>query len=43
MQNKKQIKAYIIDKVLLKKFVINKNNSKLSINDLIELFYQRFN
>lgn len=43
MQNKKQIKAYIIDKVLLKKFVISKNNSKLNINDLIELFYQRFN
>ena len=42
MQNKKQINAYIIDKVLLKKFVISKNNSKLNINDLIELFYQRF-
>ena len=44
---KKQIKAYVFDNNLLKKFLINKSGDykkvdKLSTSDLIELFNRRF-
>jgi len=44
---KKQIKAYIFDNKLLKKFLLNKNGDykkvdNLSISDLIKLFNKRF-
>ena len=43
--NKKIIKAYIFDDKLLNKFIVNKTgdyNTKLEINEYIELFYKKF-
>lgn len=47
IQKKKNINVYIFDKPLLKKFLLDKNKNyhkvkKLTVNDLIELFYSRF-
>jgi hypothetical protein len=46
--NKKNIKAYIFDKNLIKKFLVDKNRNYKKINNMkewefIELFYRRFN
>ena len=41
--NEKTIKAYIFDDKLLNKFIVNKigdYNTKLEINEYIELFYK---
>lgn len=43
--NKKIIKVYLFDDKLLNKFIINKTgnyNTKLEINEYIELFYKKF-
>jgi len=43
--NKKTTKAYIFDDKLLNKFIVNKTgdyNTKLEINEYIELFYKKF-
>jgi hypothetical protein len=43
--NNKNIKVYLFDDKLLKKFIINKTgdyNIKLEINEYIELFYKKF-
>ena len=47
MENKKEINAYVFDKVLFKKFLVDKNNTydkvDLKLYEYIELFYKRFN
>lgn len=47
IENRKYIKAYVFDKYLLKKFLLNTINNwdsvdKLNIYDYIQLFYKRF-
>jgi hypothetical protein len=46
IENKKQINAYVFDKALFKKFLVDKNNTydkvDLKLYEYIELFYKRF-
>ena len=46
IENKKEINAYVFDKELFKKFLIDKNNTydkvDLKLYEYIELFYKRF-
>jgi len=46
IENKKEINAYVFDKALFKKFLIDKNNTydkvDLKLYEYIELFYKRF-